>query len=513
MSETDSCETGKPLSKATVLQTLNALRAFILWLAGQPRYRSRISYSDADYFRLSEKETRIAKATRERAVPSLEQIRGVLGVLPRATEIQRRNRAVIAFTLLTGVRDGALASLKLKHIDLTAAKVLQDAREVNTKFSKSFTTWFFPVGNDIHTIIAEWVAYLRDQKLWGGDDPLFPATKVVNGTGLKFEVSGLARRHWSNAGPIRAIFWDAFTTAGLTYFNPHSFRKTLAQLGERVCRTPEELKAWSQNLGHEDVMTTLRSYGEVPSSRQAEIIRNLRRSPAPDMDVAAALKALETNERRADDAGTKLDKVLSCLDGMSARMDAVERMEKSRGDAARKADAADEDGADEGGGLDEPDFGEARRLAADGYGHPATLAADAVKADAQMRCEAVAGMFGRQAPKPMDGETPRNYRVRLLMPYVHNSVDYKDLSKEDLRALPPKALDIAERRIYADAMAASASPTVAPGYLHMVRRPDETGRLIVNWYGQPRAWMQQFMPPTRRVAQFHMPSWGRSNLG
>jgi integrase/recombinase XerD len=49
LSETDSSETEKPLSKATVLQTLNALRAFFLWLAGQPGYRSRISYSDADY--------------------------------------------------------------------------------------------------------------------------------------------------------------------------------------------------------------------------------------------------------------------------------------------------------------------------------------------------------------------------------------------------------------------------------------------------------------------------------
>jgi integrase/recombinase XerD len=134
--------------------------------------------------------------------------------------------------------------------------------------------------------------------LGGGDDPLFPATAVVNGKGLKFEVSGLARRHWSNAGPIRAIFRDAFTLARLPYFNPHSFRKALAQLGERVCRTPEELKAWSQNLGHEDVMTTLRSYGEVPSPRQAEIIRNLHQASEPDMDAAAALKALETIVRR-----------------------------------------------------------------------------------------------------------------------------------------------------------------------------------------------------------------------
>ena len=65
-----------------------------------------------------------------------------------------------------------------------------------------------------------------------------------------------------------------------------------------VALTPEELKAWSQNLGHEDVMTTLRSYGEVPSPRQAEIIRNLHQASEPDMDAAAALKALETIVRR-----------------------------------------------------------------------------------------------------------------------------------------------------------------------------------------------------------------------
>ena len=74
-----------------------------------------------------------------------------------------------------------------------------------------------------------------------------------------FQTGGLSRAHWSNATPIRAIFKEAFTSAGLAYANPHSFRKTLAQLGERVCRTPEEFKAWSQNLGHEQVSTTFRA--------------------------------------------------------------------------------------------------------------------------------------------------------------------------------------------------------------------------------------------------------------
>ncbi|CAM5796572.1 hypothetical protein [Rhizobacter fulvus] len=49
----------------------------------------------------------------------------------------------------------------------------------------------------------------------------------------------------------------------------------MAQLGETVCQTPEQSKAWSQNLGHEGVLTTFYSYGGVTEGRQGEIIRDL----------------------------------------------------------------------------------------------------------------------------------------------------------------------------------------------------------------------------------------------
>src|SRR5215510_5807751 len=134
------------LSKATLYATLSALKQFFLWLADQPGYKSRISYSDAEYFNLSAKDTRVAKAHRERPVPTLEQIQHVIRAMPATSEIERRDRALIAFAILTGARDGAIASLKLKHVDIDQGRVDQDAREVKTKFSKSFATWFFPVG-------------------------------------------------------------------------------------------------------------------------------------------------------------------------------------------------------------------------------------------------------------------------------------------------------------------------------------------------------------------------------
>lgn len=285
LAEQVSDRTGERLSKATLYSTLTALRNFFHWLAGQPGFRSRLNYSDADYFSLSEKETRIAKAEREQPVPSLEQILHVIRRTPSDTATERRNRALIAFAILTGARDSALASLKLKHVDMAEGRIVQDAREVRTKFSKTFTTWFFPVGEEVRDIAEGWVEELRSELLWGPDDPLFPSTRVVVGDRKQFEASGLKREHWGSAAPIRRIFRESFEAAGLPYFNPHSFRKTLVQLGERLCRTPEEFKAWSQNLGHEKVLTTFQSYGNVPADRQAEILRTVGAAQAPDEKV------------------------------------------------------------------------------------------------------------------------------------------------------------------------------------------------------------------------------------
>ena len=172
---------------------------------------------------------------------------------------------------------------------------------MKTKFSKTFVTYFLPVGDDIEEIVADWVRFLREEKLWGNDDPLFPATRIALGETRQFEAAGLEKAHWSNAGPIRTIFRDAFERVNLPYFNPHSLRNTLARLGEEVCKTPEEFKAWSQNLGHEQVLTTFLSYGSVATERQGAIIRGLgtaRPSEQPGADdiVEAIVRRLKAEK-------------------------------------------------------------------------------------------------------------------------------------------------------------------------------------------------------------------------
>ena len=298
LAEQTNARTRTPLSKATIHSTLAALKAFFVWLADQPGFRARLRYSDANYFNMPERDARIARTRLDKPFPSLEQVQHVIRAMPAGDAIQLRDRALVAFILLTGARDGAVVSLKLKHLDLAEGCLIHDAREVATKFGKTFTTWFFPVGDDVRAIMEEWAAFLTRDLLWAPTDPLFPVTMVDGGAGRGFHAAGLAREHWMTADPVRAVFKRAFAAAGLPYYSPHRLRDTLVALGERVCQTPEQFKAWSQNLGHSGVLTTFMSYGGVSNDRQATIIRTLGQPKTTRAEAVAQLAQIAEALRR-----------------------------------------------------------------------------------------------------------------------------------------------------------------------------------------------------------------------
>jgi integrase/recombinase XerD len=115
---------------------------------------------------------------------------------------------------------------------------------------------------------------------------------VSQGSNDHFAASGIARAHWASADAVRKILREAFEGIGLHGFNPHSFRHALALLAERKCRTPEEFKAWSQNLGHESVLTTFSSYGTLLEHRQADVIKSLKEPGGSSNDPEALLRRI-----------------------------------------------------------------------------------------------------------------------------------------------------------------------------------------------------------------------------
>lgn len=273
LNEDVSRKTGKPLSKSSIRSILAANKGFIFWLADQSGYKSRIRHSDADYFNMDAKGARVASAARETPYPSMEMARHAFSYMPEATEIERRNKAMFAFFMLTGARDGAVASLRLKHINMIDGCVYQDAREVKTKGSKTFTTYFLPVDPDYLACFTAWVTHLRTRALFGPDDPLFPPP-LMGVDGGAFRVKGLKREIYQNANAIRSVIKEAFTRADLRPFTPHAFRKTLVKWADTAYPTREGFKAFSQNIGHTSVVTTISAYCPISIERQAELIKS-----------------------------------------------------------------------------------------------------------------------------------------------------------------------------------------------------------------------------------------------
>lgn len=267
---------GKQLDYATVGRTLRNVQEFFRWLSGQPIYRRHIRPEHLAIFNLSLKEENMARHKAYTHPPTLEQLKRVLLTMPAETELEKRNRAMLACLVLTGVRVAALISLKLKHVNIESGHIVQDGREVKTKFSKSILTQFFPVDKVFEHELACWVRHLREEKVCGLDAPLFPAVKgEYDAATGGFKLEQLSAEHITSTTTVRTIMQQAFENAGVPYFNPHSVRNTLVQLGQQLCKTPEEFKAWSQNLGHSSPLTTFTSYGEVHDYRQCEIIRKM----------------------------------------------------------------------------------------------------------------------------------------------------------------------------------------------------------------------------------------------
>lgn len=268
--------TGGTVSASTVLRTFQNLKEFFDWLARQKGYKTKIKYDDLRIFNLTRKEENVARQKPYKNAPSLKHVKEAIHAMPIGTELEKRNQALIAFALLTGARVQALISLKLGDADEMNGTVTQDPKHVDTKFSKYIVTQFFEVGDDVKKVALAWVKHLRQKKDVTNTHPLFPA--VQNGFNHEkqvFEKVGLSNEHITSTTTVRKIFKEAYENASLPYYKPHLLRDTLARHGEQICKTPEEFKAWSQNLGHSSTLTTFNSYGEVHTHRQCQLIKAL----------------------------------------------------------------------------------------------------------------------------------------------------------------------------------------------------------------------------------------------
>lgn len=284
----------KSLSTTTYCTYLRYLRKFFLWLSWQPNYKSKITVDTVDYLKATEKEERIATQYIPRNFPALEYVIKLAGSINALTEIDKRDRAMISFALLSGMRDKAIVSLPLGCFDENNLTINQSPKlGVQTKFSKHILTMLFVFDDKLLRYLIEWVEILKS-KGYGSQDPLFPRAKTDKGKeDLSFETaSDVEPLFWQGTGRIREIFKKRSQEAGLPYFPPHTFRHLAVDLALKSCKTGEEIKAISQNFGHEHTATTLCSYANFAPPRLSEIIKNMDFSGKPSETLEEQVKEL-----------------------------------------------------------------------------------------------------------------------------------------------------------------------------------------------------------------------------
>ena len=179
---------------------------------------------------------------------------------------------------------------------------------------------------------------------------------------------------------------------------------------------------------------------------------------AEEKEAEAKKDAEEKEEKAKLDAKKDADEKAEA----EAKKDAFEKEEQAKKDAAMKCDADPE-----------------------------------VMADAQAKADSVYQMHSMSASRPMDGETPMAYRVRLLRKMQPHS---KTWAKSDLSAIKDSvAFDMAEAAIYADAAAASNLIGQPSGDgLRAIRRIDpDTGHNVTTYAGRPGAWCEEFKAPAQ----------------
>jgi hypothetical protein len=240
---------------------------------------------------------------------------------------------------------------------------------------------------------------------------------------------------------------------------------------------------------------------------------------AREIDAVKAADKKKADAARADaDAGEKLDVILKCLDSLGKRMDAFEKKDVERFQDPTPAEKVY--GVDGGDGVGGEDPDAPRPLGADSradsiradaeeieyfkreIGATRAIAADSVLAAIQSDADRASTAWGKSAPHPWDGERITPYRRRTAREHQMHSPAWRDV---DLNMLSGQTLRNAAAQIFADSIAASSSSASYGETLREVRRRDpETGHLIKEYYGDPRAWMQHFAGGPPRLARFNL---------
>lgn len=263
------------LSLSSCEQNVRTLREFYIWLERSGKYKGRMDFNFLSAFSLTTNQRKTSRAVEYKESYELDEIRKVIASMPRETDIEQRNLAMISLQSLCGMRTAELRTIKIKNLifDKSTGRwfIYANPKDMEVKFSKTRKAFFMPFDKEWVENVIRW----RDRLIelgWTNKDPLFPATKSRYNNKSVLVVN-LTRESIRDNKTARNIFKKSFTDAESRYINPHNFRHTITRWAGM--KSTAALNAVSQSLGHSDVQTTVQYYGQLPSSQIGQILNDI----------------------------------------------------------------------------------------------------------------------------------------------------------------------------------------------------------------------------------------------
>lgn len=198
---------------------------------------------------------------------TLQDVETVLDY-PTTSLKHRRDKAAIAFIFLSAMRGAAFVTMPIKAVDLQKRKVYQLPEwGVATKNSKAAITFLLPIPKLLE-VVEDWDTYIRNAA--ESDRTMWYARITPDGENVKADSDNS-----TPAGRRTAMYEglkELCKLTGIEWKSPHKIRHGHGVYGVKHARTMAEYKALSQNMMHDTVETTDKTYSVLVNDDVGDII-------------------------------------------------------------------------------------------------------------------------------------------------------------------------------------------------------------------------------------------------
>lgn len=252
----------KNIAPATKLSYLNDVKDFFTWYLGKTKSKKN-QVSALSTLEPSEQLKRLANRVEYVKFPSDDEISKIMDL-----KLFLGHKALISFQLLTGARASALASTTLECVDLENKLYIQDPLlNIKTKRDKYIVTRFMEFNPIYLETVIQWHKFLVDKHHFKEKHPLFPR--------IKSERNGdftITQKPIGGPNEVANIYAEICKAAKIDTYHPHCFRHYAIFKALEYIRTGTQLRALSQNVGHEDLSTILEQYAKMKPEVYSKVI-------------------------------------------------------------------------------------------------------------------------------------------------------------------------------------------------------------------------------------------------